>query len=539
MDPVKKLVASSLKSQVAGQPHPDAEVLSAFAENALSPREREGVLEHLSACAACREVLFLSLPHHSETQKVLAMPKARPRFAIRWAALAVPIVIVAAVLVGRHEFTQTSPEARKAASPAGYVQAPTVAMNKVPAEVDAIREEQPARKAAVAPKALPEAKHITAKPSVTMNFEQSGQVQLTPAPELKTETGSNLVVESRLKDLPVMGRDAAELVKVPAANSPAPAPSQNMGGPVVNRNLYNYSGPNAFAKQLSAGGSLAGTIVDPSGAMVANAKVTTVGPAGTKTVTSDANGKFSFDQLPAGSYELQAAAPGFRTTELNQVAVLAGKSSDLQVKLDVGATSETVEISAAAVSVPTDRAEGAKLRADESVNGAIATTAESEVIANEKEDKAQLSRKKMANAPRVATSAAVGRGSGAGVGGASSPGAPVFQWTLSAEGAVQRSLDGGKTWQSLSVGQAVAAQSTFRTLSAVGIDIWVGGKSGSLYHSSDSGQHWARVVPQTNGEKLSADITRVDFSDLQNGIVSTSNGQTWTTSDAGQTWQRK
>jgi hypothetical protein len=87
MDPVKKLVAASLKSQVAGQPHPDAEVLSAFADNALSPKEREGVLEHLSACAACREVLFLSLPNDSETQKVLTIPKARPRFAIRWAAL--------------------------------------------------------------------------------------------------------------------------------------------------------------------------------------------------------------------------------------------------------------------------------------------------------------------------------------------------------------------------------------------------------------------------------------------------------------------
>jgi carboxypeptidase family protein/photosynthesis system II assembly factor YCF48-like protein/putative zinc finger protein len=537
MDPVKKLVAASLKSQVAGQPHPDAEVLSAFAENALSPKVREDVLEHLSACAACREVLFLSLPHDSETQKVLAIPKSRPRFAIRWAALALPMVIVAAVLVGRHEYTQTSPEAQKVASRVGYVQPPTVAMNKVPAEVDAIREEQPARKtAAAAPKALPEAKHITAQPSVTLDFKDSGQVVVEPA-----TPRSDLKAESRNKNLPLMGRDAGELVAVPSAN--APAPVQNVvGQAVANQRAYSYSSANAFdfAKQAAVGGNLAGTVVDPSGATVPNVKVTTVGPAGTKTVTSDADGKFSFNQLTPGQYSLQAAAPGFRTTELTQLAVLAGKPSDLRVKLAVGATSETVEVTAGAPFVSTDRGVAGKLDADKNVNAAVATTAESEVIANEKSERAQVSRKKVAAAQQsAAQQSVIGGPAGVVAGAGFGLRAPVFQWTLSAEGAVQRSLDGGKTWQSLSVDPTVADRTTFRTLSAVGRDIWVGGKSGSLYHSPDSGQHWTRIVPQTNGERLSADITRVDFSDLQNGTVSTSNGQTWTTADSGQTWQRK
>jgi hypothetical protein len=552
MDPVKKLVAASLKSQVAGrpQPHPDAEVLSGFAENALSPKEREGVLEHLSACAACREVLFLSLPHDSETQKVLTIPRVRPRFAIRWAALAVPIVIVAAVLVGRHEYTRnspltkvaqydarTSPQAQKVASSAGYVQPPTVAMNKVPAEMDAMRELQAPTKAVPgAPKALPQKKHITAKPDVMMSFDPSGQVQVAPAPELETAPSSDVFVESRIKDLPVMGRDASALGKAPAADLPAPAPSQHMVGQAAaaNRQAYANVGGPLLTKQALVGGDLNGIVVDPSGAIVPNVKVTTVGPAGTKIVTSDTDGKFSFNQLTPGQYALKAAAPGFRTTELAQLAVLAGKPSDVQVKLDVGTTSETVEVTAAAPVVATNRTDEAKVDANQSVNGALATTTESEVITNEKSKGAQLSRKKVA-AGQGAIAGAVGVGAGAGSG----PGAPLFRWTLSTEGAVQRSLDGGKTWQSLSVDKTVTDQTTFRTLSAVGMDIWVGGESGSLYHSPDSGQHWTRIVPQTNGEKLSSDITRVDFSDLQNGIVSTSNGQTWTTSDAGQTWQRK
>jgi photosystem II stability/assembly factor-like uncharacterized protein len=99
---------------------------------------------------------------------------------------------------------------------------------------------------------------------------------------------------------------------------------------------------------------------------------------------------------------------------------------------------------------------------------------------------------------------------------------------------VQRSLD-GRVWETL----PVAPQALFRTLSAVGQDIWVGGKAGTLYHSPDSGQHWTRVVPEMNGEKLIAEVILVSFSDSRNGTVSTLNGQRWSTSDGGQTWLRK
>ena len=37
-------------------PHPDPDVLTAFAEQALSAAEREGVLQHLARCGDCREI---------------------------------------------------------------------------------------------------------------------------------------------------------------------------------------------------------------------------------------------------------------------------------------------------------------------------------------------------------------------------------------------------------------------------------------------------------------------------------------------------
>ena len=109
------------------------------------------------------------------------------------------------------------------------------------------------------------------------------------------------------------------------------------------------------------------------------------------------------------------------------------------------------------------------------------------------------------------------------------------QWTLSADGQVQRSTDAGKTWQIVPVGDKTA----FRAIFAAGPDVWVGGPAGALYHSRNSGQSWEKVVPAVGGQTLEVDITRIEFSGAQNGIVSTANNESWLTNDAGKTWEKK
>jgi hypothetical protein len=111
----------------------------------------------------------------------------------------------------------------------------------------------------------------------------------------------------------------------------------------------------------------------------------------------------------------------------------------------------------------------------------------------------------------------------------------VPRWTLTAEGTLERSLDSGTTWEAI----AIPGPGTLRALAANGLDIWVGGSNGALYHSADAGQHWTPVHPIVNGELLSADIIGVEFTDLQHGTLTTSAKETWTTSDAGETWQKK
>jgi hypothetical protein len=108
------------------------------------------------------------------------------------------------------------------------------------------------------------------------------------------------------------------------------------------------------------------------------------------------------------------------------------------------------------------------------------------------------------------------------------------RWRLTPAGALQRSEDAGKTWETA----AIAGKGPFQGLAAAGSEVWLGGADGALYHSSDAGRHWARVIPRANGVGPNGGITRIEFRDVQNGRVTTATGEIWTTSDAGETWQK-
>jgi len=66
MTELPKIVHQRLRAaeaeREAAPAHPEADVLAAFAEQALSPAERENVLGHLALCADCRDAVLLALP---------------------------------------------------------------------------------------------------------------------------------------------------------------------------------------------------------------------------------------------------------------------------------------------------------------------------------------------------------------------------------------------------------------------------------------------------------------------------------------------
>jgi hypothetical protein len=111
----------------------------------------------------------------------------------------------------------------------------------------------------------------------------------------------------------------------------------------------------------------------------------------------------------------------------------------------------------------------------------------------------------------------------------------IPRWTLTSDGMLQRSIDSGRTWETI----LVASPGTFRALTANSFDIWVGGAKGALYHSIDAGQHWMKVQPVADGLSLNTDIIGIEFPDLTHGTLTTADKHTWITADAGQTWIRQ
>jgi hypothetical protein len=92
-------------------------------------------------------------------------------------------------------------------------------------------------------------------------------------------------------------------------------------------------------------GTISGTVVDPTGAVVTNAVITIKNKAtgAERKVTSSEDGTFTVASLPAGEYEVSTQAQGFRTTQ-QEVTVTTGTVITVEAKMQVGQTSEIVNV---------------------------------------------------------------------------------------------------------------------------------------------------------------------------------------------------
>src|SRR5215831_1074513 len=106
-------------------------------------------------------------------------------------------------------------------------------------------------------------------------------------------------------------------------------------------------------------GNISGTVTDPTGAAVPGAAVTGTNAAtgATAKTTTNEQGAYALPSLLAGSYRISVSKSGFRSEARSGVEVNAGVSVTVNIRLEVGQTSETVEVSAGAEMVQSTSAE--------------------------------------------------------------------------------------------------------------------------------------------------------------------------------------
>jgi len=411
----QRLRAAELGAQAA-QTHPEADVLAAFAEQALAASEREHVLTHLALCTDCRNAVLLALPaaevaavsQETETAAEAVAPVAQQppwnwfagfstsnsRFArLRWAALAAGVAVALFVVHARLEYS-------------GKPDRPAVVSQKA----------APAEPAAQAASEVPaQSRPGGLRPTDTT--PQSPSVRLSPTPAFKPSPAAKMTPSVATGS--TAGNNAARLA---TAVKPAPglSGSQSSGGQVTGQQAV--AGMSAASSPIDATSSAPTLLAENSTASVEKAK-----PPLSETASETANMGVVTAQTPMQGSTVPAAPAA----------------------------------------------------------------------------SAQLSRKQ------------------------------GMQWRLAA-GVLQRSLDGGQTWLPI-----LQWEHPWLCYAARGRELWAGGPAGALQHSVDNGASWNVVAVSAQGQSLGGDVVHIEVLSASQIALTTATGETWTSSDGGETWVKK
>ncbi|HUI43097.1 MAG TPA: YCF48-related protein [Terriglobia bacterium] len=402
-------------SAPAARPHPDANLLSAFAERSLTAAERSRVLEHLAVCAECRAEIQLALRATVDARDVAGAAAERREPAqtvsgwqsvLRWDALAAAMAALAAVVI--FQFA---------------IRSGIHSTSRLPASGSIARSAE--QKAAPVLEARNEA--ITAsKPAAKLSYRalQRTESQLRGTAKAAKSAPGNPAPRA-------LGGVVAEQAALPivASAPPPPAPSDAAKARDV-------------LEQRNAPAAMAGAVAKNAVADSSNAP--------------------------------QPIRPAAPAAPQQRAAVTESK------------------VARQASPAPT-----------QGVMGGLAGAANFLVAP-----------------PGPAVRWAIG---------------PVPPASGALPGDVERSLDGGRTWQVVAIDGNVG----FRAVFAIGDQVWAGGSGGALYHSSDSGGHWTPVHLDSEGAESAGDIVAIRFANAERGIIETSDGAAWITTDGGQHWQRR
>src|SRR5262245_16866617 len=105
--------------------------------------------------------------------------------------------------------------------------------------------------------------------------------------------------------------------------------------------------------QVATRGSLTGSVIDPTGAVVVGAAVTLNNPATGEVIraVTDAQGAFTFPSLAVGRYRVAIEAAGFKRASVTNVVIEVSTPSKVAITLEVGSTTEEITVAGGAQEV--------------------------------------------------------------------------------------------------------------------------------------------------------------------------------------------
>jgi Carboxypeptidase regulatory-like domain len=131
---------------------------------------------------------------------------------------------------------------------------------------------------------------------------------------------------------------------------------------LLRKNLWTFvigvallSSADAMYAQAVANAQIHGTVQDASGAVVPSAEIKAkqVDTGRVETTISGADGLYNFLNLPVGEYQIEAAAPAFKSYAQSNIVLQVGNNVQINITLEVGSASEHIDVSADAAMVQT------------------------------------------------------------------------------------------------------------------------------------------------------------------------------------------
>jgi hypothetical protein len=477
MQNVPKIVRERLRAATPAVDHPDADVLTAFAERSLPKREQGVVLEHLARCGDCRDIVALALPATEPVEAVgnrsssgqLTWP------ALRWAFVAVGVVAIASLGIvqyqrGRTQNMAASAPARSeiAAKGARDQSSPTAAVSK--------SEKIPAP---------PPSAFVDSRVAPVSSFRDKEKELVEKNSTLRADRFQALA------PLPPAstGRDAGSRI------------GQLAHGPRVSNQWQQNTVQNQLQNQAPAASSSPFAKQQAAGDLSANMEV----PRASETVEVQ-SAEMTAQTQSLDSLQVQSVpAAAQQTSKDDYVSARVAKSK-------AWATPQVTSGSAPAVSASGPAPSGA-------IGGPVATSSGS------------IPRWTISSAGRLQRS--FDQGNTWQDVDVNANLASVVGTSLEISANAVRASKNKDARQDL---KREAASAAFRAVAAAGTDVWAGGSG--LYHSLDAGNHWTRIVPASADAMLTGDIVSLEFSD-QHGKVATSTAEIWITTDGGQNWQKQ